>query len=85
MLFVPKYLEDKNNKNFCILCILGILNSGWIEHCGFAYVLTIGLFWLIDLFKNKKAEQKEQVFLVEVKIEKWYEKLFSFLKNMFKK
>ena len=38
-----------------------------------------------DLFKNKKAEQKEQVSLVEVKIEKWYEKLFSFLKNMFRK
>lgn len=38
-----------------------------------------------DLFKNKKAEQKEQVSLVEVKIEKWYEKLFSFFKNMFRK
>ena len=38
-----------------------------------------------DLFINKKAEQKEQVSLVEVKIEKWYEKLFSFLKNMFRK
>ena len=62
LFFVPKYLEDKNNKNFCILCILGILNSGWIEHCGFAYVLTIGLFWLIDLFKNKKINIKFTIF-----------------------
>lgn len=38
-----------------------------------------------DLFNNRKAMQKEQVSLVEVKIEKWYEKLFSFLKNMFRK
>ena len=38
-----------------------------------------------DLFKNRKAMQKEQVSLVEVQIEKWYEKLFLFLKNMFRK
>lgn len=40
-----------------------------------------------DIFKNNKsniknAEQKE-VSLVEVKIEKWYEKLFSFFKRIF--
>lgn len=38
-----------------------------------------------DLFKNKKTEQKEQVSLVEVKIEKWYEKLFAFFRNVLKK
>jgi len=38
-----------------------------------------------DLFNNKKVESKEEVSLIEIKIEKWYEKLFSFLKNMFKK
>lgn len=38
-----------------------------------------------DLFKNKKVESKQENFLVEVKIEKWYEKLFSVLKNMLKK
>lgn len=38
-----------------------------------------------DLFNNKKLESKEEVSLIEIKIEKWYEKLFSFLKNMFKK
>ena len=38
-----------------------------------------------DLFNNRKAMQKEQVSLVEVKIEKWYEKLFLFFKNMFRK
>lgn len=38
-----------------------------------------------DLFNNKKLEFKEEVSLIEIKIEKWYEKLFSFLKNVFKK
>lgn len=38
-----------------------------------------------NLFNNKKVQSKEEVSLVEIKIEKWYEKLFSFLKNMFKK
>lgn len=38
-----------------------------------------------DLFKNKKEEPKEPISLIEVKVEKWYEKLFSFLKNMFRK
>lgn len=34
-----------------------------------------------DLFKNRKPEQKEQFSLVEKKIEKWYEKLFSFFRK----
>lgn len=38
-----------------------------------------------DLFKNIKANKQEKVSLVEVKIDKWYEKIFSFFRNMFKK
>ena len=38
-----------------------------------------------DLFKNKKEEQKEQIPLIEVKIEKWYQKFFSFFRNIFEK
>lgn len=38
-----------------------------------------------DLFKNKKESKQQETSLVEVKIEKWYEKVFSFFKNMFKK
>ena len=38
-----------------------------------------------DLFKNKKQSQEQETSLVEVKIEKWYEKMFSFLKNIFKR
>ena len=38
-----------------------------------------------DLFKNKKESKKQETSLVEVKIEKWYEKVFAFFKNMFKK
>lgn len=41
-----------------------------------------------DIFKNKvkgKTQEQEDVSLLEVKIEKWYEKIFSFFRNMFKK
>ena len=38
-----------------------------------------------DLFKNRKESKQQETSLIEVKIEKWYEKVFSFLKNMFKK
>ena len=38
-----------------------------------------------DLFKNKKESKQQETSLVEVKIEKWYEKVFAFFKNMFKK
>ena len=38
-----------------------------------------------DLFKNKKKIKQQETSLVEVKIEKWYEKVFSFFKNMFRK
>lgn len=38
-----------------------------------------------DLFKNKKESKPEETLLVEVKKEKWYEKMFSFLRKMFKK
>lgn len=37
-----------------------------------------------ELFKNKE-NNKEVVALVEVKNEKWYEKLFTFFRNMFRK
>lgn len=38
-----------------------------------------------DLFKNKKEIKQQENSLVEVKIEKWYEKVFAFFRNMFKK
>lgn len=38
-----------------------------------------------DLFKNKQQIKQQETSLVEVKIEKWYEKVFSFFKNMFRK
>lgn len=38
-----------------------------------------------DLFKNRKESKQQETSLVEVKIEKWYEKVFAFFKNMFKK
>ena len=38
-----------------------------------------------DLFKNRKESKQQETSLVEVKIEKWYEKVFVFFKNMFKK
>ena len=38
-----------------------------------------------DLFKNRKESKKQETSLVEVKIEKWYEKIFAFFRNVFKK
>lgn len=38
-----------------------------------------------DLFKNKKEEPKEPISLIEVKVEKWYEKLFSFFRKILRK
>ncbi len=38
-----------------------------------------------DLFKEKKENKKQETSLIEVKITRWYEKFFTFLKNMFKK
>ena len=38
-----------------------------------------------DLFKNRKGSKQQETSLVEIKIEKWYEKVFAFFKNMFKK
>lgn len=38
-----------------------------------------------DLFKNKQQNKQQETSLIEVKIEKWYEKMFSFLKNIFKR
>ena len=39
-----------------------------------------------NIFKNANREcVKEEVSLVEVKEEKWYQKLFSFFRNIFKK
>lgn len=38
-----------------------------------------------DLFKNKKEEPKEPISLIEVKLEKWYEKLFSFFRKILRK
>jgi len=38
-----------------------------------------------DLFKNRKENKQQETSLVEVRIEKWYEKVFAFFRNMFKK
>jgi len=38
-----------------------------------------------DLFKNRKENKQQETSLVEVRIEKWYEKMFSFFRNMFKR
>ena len=38
-----------------------------------------------DLFKNKKEEPKEPISLIEVKVEKWYERLFSFFRKILRK
>lgn len=38
-----------------------------------------------DLFKNKKEEPKEPISLIEVNIEKWYKKLFSFFRKILRK
>lgn len=35
--------------------------------------------------KNNKAQKTEEIDLIEIKDKKWYEKIFSFFKNMFKK
>ncbi|MCR5145804.1 MAG: hypothetical protein K6B70_00415 [Clostridia bacterium] len=39
-----------------------------------------------NLFKSKVQEpQKDELALVEVKVEKWYKKVFDFFRNLFKK
>lgn len=38
-----------------------------------------------DIFKNKKENKHSDVSLIEVKIQKWFDKIFSIFKNMFKK
>lgn len=39
-----------------------------------------------NIFKNANTEKvKEEVALVEIKKEKWYEKIITFIKNLFKK
>ena len=38
-----------------------------------------------DLFKNRKENKHQETSLVEVRIEKWYEKMFLFFRNMFKR
>lgn len=36
-----------------------------------------------NLFKKKEIKQTEEISLIEVKKEKWYERVFSFFKNIF--
>ena len=38
-----------------------------------------------DLFKNNELKNEQVLSLIEIKKEKWYEKIFSFLKNIFVK
>lgn len=55
IMYVPVYLKDRRISRFAVLCVLGILNAGWIEHCGFAYVFMVGISWLIYTVKNRKV------------------------------
>lgn len=47
---------------FFVLCILGILNSGWIEHSAFAFVFVIGICWLKDVIKKRKINVRYTFF-----------------------
>ena len=38
-----------------------------------------------DLFKNRREIQRQEVAIVEVKEQKWYSKIFDFIKKIFKK
>ncbi len=38
-----------------------------------------------DIFKNRKESKSQEISVVEVRIEKWYEKLFSFFRKLYKK
>lgn len=40
---------------------------------------------LNELFKKRKESKNEQLSLVEVKKDRWYEKIFEFIKKMFRK
>ena len=37
----------------------------------------------MPLFKKKEIKQTEEISLIEVMKEKWYERVFSFFKNIF--
>lgn len=43
-----------NRQNYCLLCALGILNSVWLEQTGLAFVIAVGLYWLIDFIQQRK-------------------------------
>lgn len=63
--YVQVYQEKKWNTNigkFIFLCILGILNSCWIEHTGFSFVFVLGIYWIIDIIKNRKINMHFTVF-----------------------
>lgn len=51
-----------NNEKYIVLCLLGVLNAGWIEHSGFAFVFILGVYWLVDLTKNRKINIKFTIF-----------------------
>ena len=38
-----------------------------------------------ELFKNKREIQRQEVAIMEVKEQKWYSKIFDFIKKIFKK
>lgn len=71
-----KYLLDENQKNE--------LNALIIKDRIIEDEEKRKLYNTDDIFKNVKKENNEKNSLVEVKIEKWYQKLFSFFYNMFK-
>lgn len=53
-------LSEKSR--FFILCVIGILNSCWIEHSAFAFVLVTGVCWMVDFIKMRKINLPFTVF-----------------------
>lgn len=43
------------------------------------------LYKLDDLFKNRTANKQQDTSLIEIKTEKWYQRILSFFKNIFNK
>lgn len=65
MLFVRFYKNNSvvsDSMKFCMLCILGILNSCWIEHSGFAFTFIVGIYWVIDLVRNRRINVRFTIF-----------------------
>lgn len=57
-----KHNKEISRKQFGILCLLGVLNSGWIEHSGFAFVFSLGIYWIFRVIKDKKINLRFTIF-----------------------